>query len=187
MTPNIFGDTAFFDIKWWICLDGKAKYNHYLWSQIDNKYFGDTYGLMCENNQSIAGNAQRNCILDHCKLKGWCIFIDDDNLIHPKFYWEFNRLLLEHQSQFGYRGYVFAQDRREDLGVVLEPLEIGVGYKKTDSSQYVVHSDIIGNTRWKIDDYNADGLFIEEIYNKNKEKFYLSNTILSLRNALIKL
>lgn len=189
MYDSIFGNTAFFpkeNIYWWICGDKALVYQKKSWFDFNEDFYQKNENIILDigdSKNSTVGNYQRNYSLNLASKTptNWFIFIDDDNLIHPEFYWQFYRDLLNTAPK--YKAYVYAQDRREDLGVILEPSK-GIGYKKTDSSQFVVRGDLIGKTRWKEDDYNADGLFIEELYKKDPSSFFLSDKILSLRNAL---
>ncbi len=187
LEKSIFERKDLFLIDWFVCFDYSVN--------IDDKYIENlkkvknrpTFINWLRDTKSIAGNSQRNNCLDEImndlnKYKGYCLFLDDDNIIHPDFWCEFVRDLEKHVLTS--KAYVYAQDRRSDLGIILNPKEIGVGFCKTDSSQYVVHTDLIGETRWIKDKYESDGIFIEEIYNKHKDKFYLSDKVVSYRNAL---
>lgn len=186
---SIFDNTGFFPregVYWWVCGDSNIVIHNQHWLNFYTDYYQLNENILVSasaNIKSIVGNHQRNNSLDLATLSShnWFTFIDDDNLLHPEFYWTFYKYLLNTAPKF--KAYVYAQDRRSDLGIILEPSK-GIGYKKTDSSQYVVRGDLIGQTRWKEDDYNADGLFIEELYGKDPSSFFLSDKILSLRNAL---
>lgn len=61
--------------------------------------------------------------------------------------------------------------------------DVGIG--KIDSHNFVVRNDIIGNTRFIIDRYDADGYFAIECFNKSKTKHNL-HKILSTYNLLNK-
>lgn len=186
MYDNIFKDTAIFDVIWWICLDIGKNFTieqNDQWTFFTNRIKSkcNTSLLFEINKNSIVGNHQRNRTLDRI-YEGWCMFLDDDNLIHPNFYWEFTRDLINYSPRF--KGYIYSQDRTADLGVVLNPTQIGVGLNKTDSSQFILDRKLIGDIRWQEDLYEGDGKFIEDVYKNNEHYFHLSGRILSLRNAL---
>jgi len=107
---------------------------------------------------SCSGNSQRNRAL---KLVhgGLIYFLDDDNIIHPNFWNLLPKMKLGHF-------YTFDQQRWDEF----VPLP-GMTFKgetprlqKIDTAQYVVDANMV--RLWKEDDYKADGLFIEDIYNR---------------------
>ena len=187
MVDSIFKDCSFFHINWFVGVDTSKVKDFFVEADIPNILYPN-YGFFYdfkEDVNSVVGNAQRNVCLDRILnnkvFNGWCMFIDDDNSVHPNFYWTFFNDLINNPF---HRVFIYSQDRKSDLMIILNPKHVGVGYKLTDSSQFIVHSDVIGNIRWKVDDYNADGLFIQEIYNKNSVLSFLSDFIVSNRNSL---
>ena len=51
-----------------------------------------------------------------------------------------------------------------------------------DTAQFILSTNIIENTEWDIGSYEADGLFIKEIYNKHNNKFIFVNKPLCFYN-----
>lgn len=175
-----------YEINWHICVDSLSKEvaeNPHIFNLFSNQFW---YGLdclvyFCADEKSIVGNSQRNYVLDKIKNNNWVIFIDDDNLINP----DFLPFLIKFEKDYPEKqGFIVAQDRREDLNIILDPTKIGVGLNKTDGGQLCFKKSIIGSTRWIPDKYNADGYFLSEIYEKHKDEIVLVSDILSYRNKL---
>jgi len=116
------------------------------------------------------GHAQMNLALDRHVRPGFVYRLDDDNLMHSSFWEEFARLSVF----FG--GIIFAQDRAKDGYVE-------ANIRHVDSGQFVVHTDIIGESRWGLH-YTADGDFLREVYHKSPGSWYLSPVIATYHNRL---
>jgi hypothetical protein len=106
------------------------------------------------NNQSIAGHAQRNFALDFIE-KGHIYMNDDDTVIHNNL-WE-NISSLDHDFI-----YFHQQNKNGDLR--LTDNEVAVG--KIDSHNFIVSHKLVGNDRWIINRYDADGYFASNMFNK---------------------
>jgi hypothetical protein len=121
-------------------------------------------------NGSCYGHGQRNFALDLIK-KGHVYFNDDDTLIHPDLWDNIKDL----DADFIH----FMQD--DENGLRLEGINVEVG--SIDSHNFIVKSDIIGQDRWILNRYDADGYFAKAMYNKAKTKKYIREC-LSIYNAL---
>lgn len=122
--------------------------------------------------KSMSGNGPRNMALDEIsKAEGPCLvyFLDDDNVLHRNF--------LDKDYKMD-KIYTFDILRN---GADSAGNNIAVG--SIDTAQYIVDMSIIGETRW-IDKYEADGVFITELINKNKEKWEYIPETLALYNSL---
>jgi hypothetical protein len=122
---------------------------------------------------SIVGNAQRNFVLDLLKNKrGYLYSNDDDTTIHPNL-WE---NIKDMDDDF----ISFMQENMNGnirlSGEIIEPTTI-------DNHNFIVALDIIGDSRFKIDRYDADGIFAKECYVKARSKRYLP-IVLSTYNSL---
>jgi hypothetical protein len=113
---------------------------------------------------SIRGNAQRNFALKSLEnYQGYIYFLDDDNYIHPSFY-----KLINHLEPGNI--YTFNQENKLKGNKIL-PCCI-------DTAMFLIDFDLMKGIEWKNDVYEADGLFISEIYNKYPEKWiYVNNTL----------
>ena len=125
-----------------------------------------------KNPKSIVGNAQRNYALDMV-TEGHVYFNDDDTLIHP-YLWK----------------NVYDLDKNDFISFMqltkngkMRFLGNEVGYERTDSHNFIVDSKIIGDKRWVLDRYQADGIFAGECYKESKSFLYLPLT-LSIYNML---
>lgn len=119
---------------------------------------------------SIAGNGQRNFAIDKI-TGGHVFFLDDDTLLHPGLWPAIKNL-----------GNDFIHFNESDItgakrtGGTIE-------LNKTGSGNFVVHSSLIGDSRWIPELYNADGHFVIEMFRKAKNPAYINKT-LSIYNEL---
>lgn len=124
------------------------------------------------DKKSTVGHAQRNFALDLIK-EGYVYMNDDDTIIHPEL-WENIKDLTEDFISF-YQENKFGGIR----------LKGEVGIRKIDSHNFIVNNNIIENTRFIIDKYEADGYFAIECFNKSKTKITV-HKVLSTYNLLNK-
>lgn len=117
-------------------------------------YWGPTKG------KGIYGNNCRNTVLDMFS-SGWIYFLDDDNLIHPRLESVFLAALQQYpQAQW----FVFHQvllDGRFYLRATDQPR-----FGHIDTGQCVLRRELIGEDRFQLDEYAADGL----LYTRLSEK-----------------
>lgn len=125
------------------------------------------------NPNSVAGHSQRNFALDLIK-EGYIYMNDDDTTIHPNL-WENIKNLNEDFITF------HQNDKFGNIRLVGE-----VGISKIDSHNFIVKNDIIGNTRFIVNKYDADGYFAIECFSKSNTKITL-NKVLSTYNTLNKI
>jgi len=117
----------------------------------------------------ISGNDQRNFAIDAVADTSFIYFLDDDNLIHPDLY----KLLDIISPNFL---YTFDQKNRcsgESIGVDL-----------IDTAMFLVKKDDCKRIRWTPNKYNADGYFITDVYNENKDNWIYIKNALSFYNAV---
>lgn len=120
--------------------------------------------------QRSTGHAQRNYALDKLTVSGWCCWIDDDNVMHPAFLWEFTKY-----ADAGWKGLIVGQRRGEGY--------VSPNLKHIDTGQITVHTDLIGDTRWGLH-YTADGDFIREVFEKEPSEFIIVDEELSYHNRV---
>lgn len=124
------------------------------------------------NSDSIAGHSQRNfanTLID----SGHVYQNDDDTAIHPEL-WE-NIKNLDHADMI-----TFAQlDTMSALRLAGDQIEL----KKVDSHNFIVSRNIIGDIKWEVDKYDADGIFAIQCFKKSKITVYVPK-ILSIYNWL---
>jgi len=121
--------------------------------------------------KSIVGHAQRNFALDLIK-EGYVYFNDDDTLIHPELWDNIKDL----NSDFISFDQAFSDGRLR-----LKCGRTDVGY--IDSHNYIIERKTIGETRFEIDKYVADGIFADNCAKKTNNKVFIDK-ILSIYNQL---
>lgn len=145
--------------------------------QVDYKV--DYY--LAKKSNSVAGNHQRNIGLD-ILLKEFSLqnlddefiyFNDDDTTIHPNL-WNSVKNLSD------YDFIHFAQVWKN--GELRIPGDL-VCVCGIDSHNYLFKASLVGDTRFILDKYEADGIFATEIYQKAQNKIYLP-VVLSVYNSL---
>lgn len=123
------------------------------------------------NLNSIAGHSQRNYALDLVR-EGYIYSNDDDTIIHPEL-WKNIKDLNEDFISFS---------QVEKWGALRLKGDI-VKLNYIDSHNFIVKKEVVGDSRFIIDRYNADGIFAEECYNKSNSKIFIDK-ILSVYNSL---
>lgn len=123
------------------------------------------------NPNSISGNAQRNYALD-LVTDGWVYFNDDDTTIHPKLWETINHLNND-----------FISFKQAWPSGQLRLTGDNITVNNIDSHNFVLHHSIIGDTRWEMHQYAADGIFANECWKKSKNPIYIDE-VLSVYNIL---
>ena len=127
--------------------------------------------------ESRVGNAQKNEALEMID-SGWVYFLDDDNLIHPKF---FPAIAQAIHDGPGRRGFIFSQDC--NLFIRRASPET-VRVDRIDLAQFVLRRDLIGSWRFDLPTYNSDGMLIEGLYQKHAGEFTFIDQVLCYYNRL---
>jgi len=103
----------------------------------------------------ISGNPQRNHALDLVSHPDTSLyFLDDDNVIHPDLY----RLLTILDNR---KMYTFNQTNRLNGG--------NIEIDHIDTAMTIIPYSLCRDVRWIPDKYNADGYYIKECYEKNRD------------------
>lgn len=124
-----------------------------------------------KNSNSTSGNSQRNFALNLI-TDGYIYFNDDDTLLHSEL-WENIKDLENDFISF------MQENKNGTLRLVGKNIRVG----QIDSHNFIVHSSIVGNIRWVLDKYDADGYFASECFNRSKNYKHI-NMILSTYNLL---
>ncbi len=130
---------------------------------------------MGEYPESRCGNDQRNSGLELVN-EGWIYFLDDDNIIHPTF---FDRLAQAIRQNPEAAGFLFRQDLGDNMMRKIIP-QVNL----IDMAQMVIQRELIGEEHFEPPPYNADGLFIENLYREHAERFILLDEVMSYYNRL---
>lgn len=107
-----------------------------------------------KDKNSKSGNSQRNYALDIVK-EGYIYMNDDDTTIHPE--------LWDNIKDLNHDFISFSQnDKNGNLRLKGNLIKVN----NIDSHNFIVSKDLMGNIRWIIDRYDADGYFAQENYKK---------------------
>ncbi len=105
--------------------------------------------------RSLGGYALRNRMLDDIH-DGYVWCLDDDCTAHPKLYQTVRKLAR------GDAPAIVVSQQREDGGILhAKPENLMVDY--IDIGQAVIRRDVIGDHRYRTDEYAADGVFLEAV------------------------
>jgi hypothetical protein len=77
--------------------------------------------------------------------------------------------------------FISFKQAEKDGSLRLEGKNVSVG--NIDSHNFIVSAECVGNTRWVLNRYDADGVFARECFEKAKTILYISK-ILSVYNSL---
>jgi len=116
------------------------------------------------SGEGISGNPQRNYALTKITNPDTLIyFLDDDNIIHPSLYQLLN--LIDDTKI-----YSFNQKNR------IKGNHICIG--GVDTAMVIIPHRLCKDVKWKINEYNADGYYIKECYDANKNlHIYVDNDL----------
>ncbi len=118
----------------------------------------------------ISGNPQRNYALTQISNPDTLLYyLDDDNIIHPDLY----RLLNVVECD---KMYTFNQHNR------LIGNNINVGH--IDTAMMLIDYGICKNITWNLHRYDADGVYITDCHNLNKDKYIFVNNTLCYYNKV---
>lgn len=117
--------------------------------------------FQAEEEEAGFGNMQRNKGIEKV-MQGLVYFLDDDNIMHPRFWEILPNITLGHITTFD-------EIRMEDNPPrKFEGMTVGVGF--IDTAMYVIDRALIGETRWHMNAFDADGQFVTAIYNNHNSK-----------------
>ena len=169
MKPGIDAGRVLVDIDWRIVFDTSACMPAYIEGAIISG---------ANVNGSHFGNGQRNAGIDATR-EGWIYFLDDDNAIHPKFFQGIAGAILTHPDK---RAFAFQQSLFERGNRDVSPADMRANH--IDMAQVLIHRDLIGSIRFELDPYNADGRFIEAVYQSDPGAWGFIHQTLCYYNAL---
>ena len=114
--------------------------------------------------EGISGNPQRNFALTKITNPDTLIYyLDDDNIFHPDMYKLLN--IIDNDKM-----YTFNQYNR------IKGNNINVNH--IDTAMVIIPYKLCKNVKWILNRYNADGYYIKECYDKNKNiHIYVDNNL----------
>jgi hypothetical protein len=123
------------------------------------------------------------------RLSGFYFYtLDDDNILHPAFFPVISHYIQKEPN----KAYVFATIFQRENGpypwidsyLVRVPDPAFVSPTQIDIAQYVVHSTVIGDTRFVLGNGCADGIFIQTLFSNKRSEFVFIHQILAYYNSL---
>lgn len=120
--------------------------------------------------EGISGNPQRNYALTQISNEDTLIYyLDDDNVLHPNIYKLLN--IIDNDKM-----YTFNQFNR------IKGNNIKVGH--IDTAMFIMPYKLCKNKKWILNKYEADGYYIVECYNINKDIHVFINNDLCYYNKI---
>jgi len=170
------------NIVWWIYFDTTILKD--IDAELLSELQSDNIKLFFKkSSQNDYGHAFVNDFIDKIS-NGWVYVLDDDNILHEDFIKTITDKIKENPDK---KAFIFNQ--KVD-GKDFTKLDIRVAKPENmksqliDMAQFILRRDLIGEIRLKLEDYKADGYFIEEIYKKSPKEFFFINQILCYYNFL---
>jgi predicted O-methyltransferase YrrM len=128
------------------------------------------------NGEGISGNPQRNFALSKISNPNTLLYyLDDDNIIHPSLY----RLLKIIDNR---KMYTFNQCNACHKDSLLKGNNVVI--RGIDTAMVIIPYNLCSDIRWRHDLYIADGYYILECYEKNKNNHTFVDNILCYYNKL---
>jgi hypothetical protein len=130
--------------------------------------------------EGISGNPQRNYALGLIEnTDTYLYYLDDDNIIHNDLY-----LLLDNIESG--KMYTFDQARPKNVYPYKEVL-LGdsIEIYNIDTAMFLIDFNLCQDINWQIEKYNADGYYIKDCYEKNKENWMYVNKTMAYYNKLV--
>lgn len=171
LAESILPGRDLFDITWRVVFDGMKVQPRPL-------PLGGAVATIAVCKQSVVGNYQKNEGLNSTK-DGWVYFLDDDNIIHPDFFPAIRRAIEETDASafvFGQAGGVSAE--------TANPCPEHMHVDMIDLAQICLTRDLIGERRFQLNAYNADGLLYQQLYAAFPRDFVFINRPLCYYNHL---
>jgi len=154
-----------FDVNWYIRID-RLKLPKLNVISLPMSRLTITVGV---GEDGSPGNKLRNQALDLI-ASGWVMFLDDDNIVHPEMLDTFWYHTTKHKEA---HAFIFSSavgpDGKEHVRTRMD----GIAPDHIDTAQFIVSRHLIGDERWDPEAYNADGVFITDLYKRGKETFVL--------------
>lgn len=177
---NLLLNSATLKLHWMIMVDEKI---HHEIQRIQNAIVStetlQVSVLASPSKNNLAGHGHKNVALEMLGENDWVYFLDDDNIIHPSLL----KFISENDLFNSCDGIVVAQVWKNGA-VRLNVSSDKIKVCHVDTASTVLSMRAIGETRFREGDYVADGYFIEEVYNKNSDKFLLFDIPMCYYNYL---
>ncbi len=161
--------------QWIIVYDGsKIKEN-------PNMFHEEKIEEYVYEGEGRSGNPQRNFALTKIKNEDtYLYYLDDDNLIHPNLYNLLNQ--IQGVQLFTFNQYNTHNPMSPYRNNTMLGNDVRVG--GIDTAMFLCHYSLIKGITWVYDKHEADGIYISECYQKNRDKHIYVNAICCNYNIL---
>ena len=178
-------------VRWWVVFDMNSlslnKVNQGCLSISDGRFSALNPTFLFNDKKGEAGHQHRNMVLEILEERnesGWYYNVDDDNILHEKF-WEVGIELKRNSTAIAVN-QVLRNGEPRFSPVVHVPLEAKPENMKlcfVDTAQVIFNLEKIKGRKFDSSRYDADGLFIESLFNDDDD-FVFINKDLSYYNYL---
>lgn len=114
------------------------------------------------------GCAKFNEMIDLVPEDAWIWILDDDNDIHPFFFQELEVAINVYEKA---QAIVFSQKRKDILGPILHAHPANMRPNWVDTAQVVFKKSFLGDIRFPVDQYTADGITYQQLFKKDMAAF----------------
>lgn len=137
--------------------------------------------IRLSNSSKLGGGSWRPSINQVLEIivDGLVYILDDDNLMHK----DLIPTLVEHGQDHDV-GFLFYQLIKEEKRGPMIRYADRPKPGCIDTAQFCFSRDIIGNSRWPAQHPTPDGIFIQEVVNRNFQKIRTLNRVLCYYNRL---
>ncbi len=149
--------------EWIIVYDGSIIIdNPNLFKNEENNKIKE-YVYKCENG-GISGNPQRNYALTKITNPNTLLYyVDDDNIVHPNIYRLFN--IIDNNKIYTFNQYNRIKGNYVNINCI-------------DTAMFIIPYNVCKNIKWILDIYHADGYYIKECSDENKNiHIYIDNDL----------
>ena len=154
--------------EWIIVYDGNKIYDNpnLFKNQENNKIKEFVY-----NSEGISGNPQRNYALTKITNSETLLYyLDDDNIIHPNLYRLLN--IIDNTKIYSFNQFNRCKGNKIEIAHI-------------DTAMIIVPFKLCSNIKWILNKYDADGYYIKECYNNNKNNYIFVDNDLCYYNRLV--
>jgi len=175
-------------VRWWIvfdmnCLDYE-QVNKACLSVSSEKYCVTQPTFLFNEKTGEAGHQHRNLVLDILEEKnekGWVYSVDDDNILHENFYKisdELNNKSDNISAIAVNQVFKTGEPNRSPVnGVPLKASAENMKVYFVDTAQVIFNLEKIKGMRFNSDKYNADGFFIQTLFEKEGNFIFIDEDL----------
>ena len=166
-------------VKWIVVVDTPETLSPKIEKQLESSTF-EIQKLIHSGGRCLYGIAQKNLGMESVK-EGFFHCLDDDNLVHPLFFFALERAMKTNPSK---RAFVVSQQRWDSLKLLTADPD-RMGYGQIDNTMFTVHSSLIGRNRYDLKQSGKeDFLFFSNLWNLHREEFVFIPEVLSYYNYI---